>query len=161
MNLDHNDGGMAMKSEYPYNPPPGKRDELTAPPTSRLIDEKISDESGRKPNPTARSRRRNSKILSGINFWLTRPAPVVPARKWTRRPALFYFYRFVPLIYPHGTRSTRSPRSLSQDGEAEARADCEIEARHFFQRGMQQGIAARLERNYKGQRGFVEAGLLQ
>jgi hypothetical protein len=46
MNLDHNDGGMAMKSEYPYNPPPGKRDELTAPPTSRLIDEKISDESG-------------------------------------------------------------------------------------------------------------------
>lgn len=35
-----------MKSEYPYNPPPGKRDELTAPPTSRLIDEKISDESG-------------------------------------------------------------------------------------------------------------------
>jgi len=35
-----------MKSEYPYNPTPGKRDELKAPPTSRLIDEKISDESG-------------------------------------------------------------------------------------------------------------------
>lgn len=40
-----------MKSEYPYNnplssSPPGKRDDLSAPPPSRLIDEKISDESG-------------------------------------------------------------------------------------------------------------------
>jgi len=24
MNLDHYDGGMVMKSEYPYNPAPGK-----------------------------------------------------------------------------------------------------------------------------------------
>ena len=35
-----------MKSEYPFNPTPGKKDELTAPPASRFIDEKISDESG-------------------------------------------------------------------------------------------------------------------
>ena len=38
-----------MKSEYPYNPnnpTPGKKDELVAPPPSRFIDEKISDESG-------------------------------------------------------------------------------------------------------------------
>ncbi len=35
-----------MKSDYPYCPPNGsKHDELSAP-TSRLIDEKISDESG-------------------------------------------------------------------------------------------------------------------
>jgi len=33
-----------MKSEYPFNPTPGKKDELIAPP-SRFIDEKISDES--------------------------------------------------------------------------------------------------------------------
>jgi hypothetical protein len=35
-----------MKSEYPFNPTPGKNDELTAPPPSRFLDEKISDESG-------------------------------------------------------------------------------------------------------------------
>lgn len=35
-----------MKSEYPFNPTPGKEDELIAPPPSRLTDEKISDESG-------------------------------------------------------------------------------------------------------------------
>jgi len=40
-----------MKSEYPYNPTPRnsafrKNDDLMAPPPSRLIDEKISDESG-------------------------------------------------------------------------------------------------------------------
>jgi hypothetical protein len=35
-----------MKSEYPFNPTPGKEDELIAPPPSRLIDEKISDETG-------------------------------------------------------------------------------------------------------------------
>jgi hypothetical protein len=35
-----------MKSEYPFNPTPGKNDELIAPPPSRFIDEKISDESG-------------------------------------------------------------------------------------------------------------------
>ena len=35
-----------MKSEYPYNPTPGKNDECTTPPPSRFIDEKISDESG-------------------------------------------------------------------------------------------------------------------
>ena len=34
-----------MKSEYPYNPTPGRKGELTAPPPSRFIDEKISDES--------------------------------------------------------------------------------------------------------------------
>ena len=34
-----------MKSEYPYNPTPGKNEEVKAPP-SRFIDEKISDESG-------------------------------------------------------------------------------------------------------------------
>ena len=35
-----------MKSEYPYNPTPGRKDELIAPPPSRFIDEKISDDSG-------------------------------------------------------------------------------------------------------------------
>jgi hypothetical protein len=35
-----------MKSEFPFNPTPGKNDELSAPPPSRFIDEKISDESG-------------------------------------------------------------------------------------------------------------------
>ncbi len=35
-----------MKSEYPYSPLIGKKDEMPAPPPSRLTDEKISDESG-------------------------------------------------------------------------------------------------------------------
>ncbi len=35
-----------MKSQYPFDPSPGKREEQIAPPPSRLIDEKISDESG-------------------------------------------------------------------------------------------------------------------
>jgi hypothetical protein len=35
-----------MKSEYPFNPTPGRREELTPPPTSRFTDEKISDDSG-------------------------------------------------------------------------------------------------------------------
>jgi hypothetical protein len=35
-----------MKSEYPYSPLTGKKDEFIAPPPSRLTDEKISDESG-------------------------------------------------------------------------------------------------------------------
>ncbi|MGA2746770.1 MAG: hypothetical protein ABSE44_18885 [Candidatus Sulfotelmatobacter sp.] len=35
-----------MKSEYPFNPLLGKKDELMALPASRLTDEKISDESG-------------------------------------------------------------------------------------------------------------------
>jgi hypothetical protein len=34
-----------MKSEYPFAPPPEKREELSAP-TSRFTDEKISDDSG-------------------------------------------------------------------------------------------------------------------
>ena len=34
-----------MKSEYPTNSH-GKQDEISAPPPSRFIDEKISDESG-------------------------------------------------------------------------------------------------------------------
>jgi hypothetical protein len=37
---------LPMKSEYPYNPTPGRQDERIAPPPSRFIDEKISDESG-------------------------------------------------------------------------------------------------------------------
>jgi hypothetical protein len=35
-----------MKSEYPFNPTPGRKDPLIAPPPSRFIDEKISDDSG-------------------------------------------------------------------------------------------------------------------
>jgi len=35
-----------MKSEYPFTPTPGQKDQIIAPPPSRLIDEKISDESG-------------------------------------------------------------------------------------------------------------------
>jgi hypothetical protein len=43
---DIEEGVAAMKSEYPYSPLTGKKDELIAPPPSRLTDEKISDESG-------------------------------------------------------------------------------------------------------------------
>ncbi len=39
-----------MKSEYPFNPTPRRKDELIAPPPSRLIDEKISDDSGAEAN---------------------------------------------------------------------------------------------------------------
>ena len=39
-----------MKSEYPFNPTPGRKDEVIAPPPSRFIDEKISDESGTEAN---------------------------------------------------------------------------------------------------------------
>ena len=47
MSLDHIEEGVApMKSEYPYSPLTGKKDEMIAPPPSRLTDEKISDESG-------------------------------------------------------------------------------------------------------------------
>jgi len=35
-----------MKSEYPFIPTSGKKDELIVPLPSRFIDEKISDESG-------------------------------------------------------------------------------------------------------------------
>ena len=35
-----------MKSEFPFTPTPGKKEEVSAPPPSRFIDEKISDESG-------------------------------------------------------------------------------------------------------------------
>ena len=35
-----------MKSEYPNNPTPTRQDLLQAPSSSRLTDEKISDESG-------------------------------------------------------------------------------------------------------------------
>lgn len=34
-----------MKSEYPFDPSPGKKEEVNAP-ASRFIDEKISDETG-------------------------------------------------------------------------------------------------------------------
>jgi hypothetical protein len=39
-----------MKSEYPFNPLLGRKDELSVPPASRLTDEKISDESGTEAN---------------------------------------------------------------------------------------------------------------
>lgn len=54
-----------MKSEYPYNPTPGKRDELVAPPPSRFIDEKISDESG------AETKSDSALAPAGLNnpFW--------------------------------------------------------------------------------------------
>jgi len=35
-----------MKSDYPFNPTSSKKEEVNAPPPSRFIDEKISDESG-------------------------------------------------------------------------------------------------------------------
>jgi hypothetical protein len=54
MKLDHKDRGVsAMKSEHPFFPTPGKKDELVGPPPpppSRFIDEKISDESGTETN---------------------------------------------------------------------------------------------------------------
>ena len=40
-----------MKSDYPFAPNTGDKDkELSAPPASRLTDEKISDESGTETN---------------------------------------------------------------------------------------------------------------
>jgi hypothetical protein len=53
-----------MKSEYPFNPAPGKN-ELIAPPPSRFIDEKISDESG------AETKSDSALAPAGLNnpFW--------------------------------------------------------------------------------------------
>jgi hypothetical protein len=47
MEIDHKDGGLSvMKPEYPFAPSNRMKDnELSAPPASRLTDEKISDES--------------------------------------------------------------------------------------------------------------------
>jgi len=54
-----------MKSEYPYNPTPGKGDEKIAPPPSRFIDEKISDETG------AETKADSALAPAGLNnpFW--------------------------------------------------------------------------------------------
>jgi hypothetical protein len=60
-----------MKSEYPYSPltgktgMTGKNDEISAPPASRLTDEKISDESGTETNSDSALR------PAGLNnpFW--------------------------------------------------------------------------------------------
>jgi hypothetical protein len=47
MELDHTELGVSpMKSEYPFNPTPGKSEEELKAPPSRFIDEKISDETG-------------------------------------------------------------------------------------------------------------------
>jgi hypothetical protein len=47
MKSDHKvKGELPMKSEFPFSPTPGKKEEVSAPPPSRFIDEKISDESG-------------------------------------------------------------------------------------------------------------------
>jgi hypothetical protein len=47
MNLDHKQfGGFPMKSEYPASPMRPYREEELSAPTSRLADEKISDDSG-------------------------------------------------------------------------------------------------------------------
>jgi hypothetical protein len=51
MELDHTETGVApMKSEYPFNPTPGKSEEEMKAPPSRFIDEKISDETGTETN---------------------------------------------------------------------------------------------------------------
>jgi len=56
-----------MKSEYPFNPTPGRKDQLIPPPPppSRLIDEKISDESG------AETKSDSALAPAGLNnpFW--------------------------------------------------------------------------------------------
>jgi hypothetical protein len=54
-----------MKSEYPFNPTPGRKDEQMAPPPSRFIDEKISDESG------AETKTDSALAPAGLNnpFW--------------------------------------------------------------------------------------------
>ncbi len=54
-----------MKSEYPFNPLLGKKEELPAPPQSRFIDEKISDESG------AEAHTESALAPAGLNnpFW--------------------------------------------------------------------------------------------
>jgi hypothetical protein len=59
------DRSLAMKSEYPFNPTPGKSEEVSAPPPSRLIDEKISDESG------TESKADSALAPAGLNnpFW--------------------------------------------------------------------------------------------
>ena len=54
-----------MKSEYPFDPTTGKKDEMSAPAPSRFIDEKISDESG------AESKSDSALAPAGLNnpFW--------------------------------------------------------------------------------------------
>jgi hypothetical protein len=56
-----------MKSDYPYNSTTrkNKNDELAAPPPSRFIDEKISDESG------AETKSDSALAPAGLNypFW--------------------------------------------------------------------------------------------
>jgi hypothetical protein len=53
-----------MKSEYPYSPTPGKSEEQSAP-SSRFIDEKISDETG------AETSSNSALAPAGLNnpFW--------------------------------------------------------------------------------------------
>jgi hypothetical protein len=54
-----------MKSQYPSDPTPGKSEEVSAPPPSRLTDEKISDESG------TESKADSALAPAGLNnpFW--------------------------------------------------------------------------------------------
>jgi hypothetical protein len=54
-----------MKSQYPFDPTPGKSQEVSAPPPSRLTDEKISDESG------TESKADSALAPAGLNnpFW--------------------------------------------------------------------------------------------
>jgi hypothetical protein len=53
-----------MKSEYPYTPTPGQNEQKTAP-SSRLTDEKISDETG------TESKTDSALAPAGLNnpFW--------------------------------------------------------------------------------------------
>ena len=80
-----------MKSEYPFNPTPGKNDELTAPPPSRFLDEKISDESG------TETKSNSALAPAGLKnpFWnkLLRSQTSASAgccRKNAQRPALIF-----------------------------------------------------------------------
>jgi hypothetical protein len=66
MEPDHKGNrSLAMKSQYPFDPTPGKSEEVSAPPPSRLTDEKISDESG------TESKADSALAPAGLNnpFW--------------------------------------------------------------------------------------------
>ena len=51
--------------------------------------------------------------------------------------------------------------SLTQDGQAKARLDGEVQRSHFLERGMKLRVAAGLQCDHKGERSLVESRFLQ
>ena len=131
-----------MKSEYPFNPAPEKRLHRSATvPFHRREDlGRIGTET---KAPTALWRRRGSRILSGTSI-----LRLVSSR---RTPTSVRRCIFGPIIVSQ----------LAKDRQAQARPHREIQPGHLFQRRMQLGIAAGLQRDHEGQRAFLESRLLQ